>query len=234
LRQDFVWCGPPRRSTPFDLSLGISLAALVAPFSFLGPAGRRGIRRVKRHPCKAENFSTSVTRWSGLAIEGMADSGPCAGLWCAHSYTPELLEEIARGVRKRARARDWHNGHLDSGLPVTWNMCSQSLESSPESLQAFRNIMIASASIPRAVVPRSGSTSRSTAAFFQAMHVTGASHAGLPVSVAPFARARQAPGTPLRRAVYGVTLSATGKLEPEWSETPLPPAERGRSTITHD
>jgi len=200
----------------FKIVTGISAGALIAPFAFLGPQYDDVIRRVATS-VKAENIFHFRNPLVGLASDGMADSGPLARL-VAQYVTPELLEEIAREFAK-GRVLEIGTTDLDAGRPVTWNMGAIASSHSPEALKLFRNVMIASASIPGAVSPVMINV-EVNGKRFQEMHVDGGVITQVflyPSRILP--ELAKATGTPLRRPVHAYVIR-NGKLEPEWSETP--------------
>jgi len=81
----------------------------------------------------------------------MASSAPLRQL-VARYVTPELLANVAREHAK-GRALQIATTDLDAGRQVTWDMGAIAARGTPEALDLFRNIMIASMSIPGAVSP---------------------------------------------------------------------------------
>jgi hypothetical protein len=199
----------------FKVVTGISAGALIAPFAFLGPQYDDVIRRVATSVTR-ENIFHFRNSLAGLASDGMADSKPLARL-VAEYVTPELLAEIAREFGK-GRVLEIGTTDLDAGRAVTWNMGAIASSHSPEALKLFRNIMIASASIPGAVSPVMIDVEVDGKPF-QEMHVDGGVITQVflyPSRILP--ELAKATGTPLHRAVYAYVIR-NGKLEPEWSET---------------
>jgi hypothetical protein len=209
------WSGHGDRPE-FKVVTGISAGALIAPFAFLGPRYDDVIRRVATSVTRKDIFH-SRSRLAGLVSDGMADSKPLARL-VAKYVTPELLAEIAR---------EWANGRvleigttdLDAGRAVTWNMGAIASSHSPGALKLFRNIMIASASIPGAVSPVMIDV-EVDGKHYQEMHVDGGVITQVfvyPSRILP--ELAKATGVPLNREVYAYVIR-NGKLEPEWSDTP--------------
>jgi hypothetical protein len=201
---------------PFKIVTGISAGALIAPFAFLGPQYDDVIRRVATS-VKRENIFHFRNSLAGLASDGMADSKPLARL-VAQYVTPELLEEIAREFAK-GRVLEIGTTDLDAGRAVTWNMGAIASRRSPEALNLFRNIMIASASIPGAVSPVMIDV-QVNGKPYQEMHVDGGVITQVflyPSRILP--ELAKATGTPLQRVVHAYVIR-NGRLEPEWSQTP--------------
>lgn len=200
----------------FKIVTGISAGALIAPFAFLGTQYDDVIRRVATS-VKRENIFHFRNSLAGLASDGMADSKPLARL-VAQYVTPELLEEIAREFAK-GRVLEIGTTDLDAGRAVTWNMGAIASRRSPEALNLFRNIMIASASIPGAVSPVMIDV-QVNGKPYQEMHVDGGVITQVflyPSRILP--ELAKATGTPLQRVVHAYVIR-NGRLEPEWSQTP--------------
>jgi predicted acylesterase/phospholipase RssA len=81
----------------------------------------------------------------------MADSKTLSRLVAKH-VTPEVLAAIASEYAK-GRALQLGTTDLDSGRSVTWSMGAIASSQAPGALDLFRNVMIASMSIPGAVSP---------------------------------------------------------------------------------
>ena len=199
----------------FKVVTGISAGALIAPFAFLGPDYDEVIRKVATSLHPGDIFRVR-NRLTGLLSDGMASSAPLRQL-VARYVTPELLAKVAREHAK-GRALQIATTDLDAGRQVTWDMGAIAARGTPEALDLFRNIMIASMSIPGAVSPvfidvNVGSN------HYQEMHVDGGvitqlfaypSHA--------LAELEKATGAPLNRPVH-LFVIRNGRLDPEWSAT---------------
>ncbi len=200
----------------FKVVTGISAGALIAPFAFLGPAYDDVIRKVATSLRPGDVFRVR-NRVTGLLSDGMASSAPLRKL-VAHYVTPELLAEVAR-EHARGRALQIATTDLDAGRQVTWDMGAIAQRGTPEALELFRDIMIASTSIPGAVSPVMIDVEIGSQ-HYQEMHVDGGvitqlfaypSHA--------MAELEKATGAPLNRAVH-LFVIRNGRLDPEWSATP--------------
>jgi len=199
----------------FKVVTGISAGALIAPFAFLGPAYDEVIRKVATSLSPGAVFRAR-NRLKGLLSDGMASSAPIRQL-VAHYVTPQLLAEVAREHAK-GRALEIATTDLDAGRQVTWDMGAIAARGTPEALKLFRDIMIASMSIPGAVSPVMIDVDVG-GKHYQEMHVDGGvitqlfaypSHA--------LAELEKATGTPLNRPVL-LFVIRNGRLEPEWSAT---------------
>lgn len=107
---------------------------------------------------------------------------------------------------------------LDSGRPVTWNMGAIASSQAPGALELFRNIMVASMSIPGAVSPVMIDVDVNGKQF-QEMHVDGGVITQVflypPGTVMALSKV---PGATLRRERRFFVIR-NGKLEPQWSGT---------------
>jgi hypothetical protein len=177
----------------FKVVTGISAGALVAPFAFLGPQYDDIILRI----CSAigpKDVFHSRNVLTRLASDGIADSKPLSRL-------------VAQYVTD-----------LDAGRPVTWNMGAIASSGAPGALDLFRQILIASMSIPGAVSPVMIDV-EVNGQQFQEMHVDG----GVITQVFLYP-----PGTVMAlNSVTGARLRhdrnfyviRNGKMEPQWSGT---------------
>ncbi len=199
----------------FKVVTGISAGALIAPFAFLGPAYDEVIRKVATSLRPGDLFRAR-NRLRGLLSDGMASSAPLRQL-VAHYVTPALLADIAREHAK-GRALQIATTDLDAGRQVTWDMGAIAERGTPESLELFRNIMIASMSIPGAVSPVMIDVDVGSK-HYQEMHVDG----GVITQLFAYpshtlAELEKATGAPLNRPVH-LFVIRNGRLDPEWSAT---------------
>src|SRR5439155_12735183 len=84
----------------------------------------------------------------GVFSDGLADTGPLAKL-IAQNTDQALLDAIAAEYGK-GRVLLVGTSNLDSLEPVIWNMTAIAASKSPNSLDLFRKVLLASASIPGA------------------------------------------------------------------------------------
>ena len=135
----------------FKIVTGVSTGALMAPFAFLGPAYDAALR---------EFYTTIATRNilqrlsilpALLAGESLADSGPLAAL-IERYVDAALLEQVAR-AHNRGRRLYIATVDLDAQRFVVWNMGLIAASGRPEALGLFRQVMLASASVPIVVPP---------------------------------------------------------------------------------
>ena len=138
----------------FKIVTGVSTGALMAPFAFLGAEFDGALR---------EFYTTTRTRdifvvgsilsklTQVLAGEALADTGPLQALIARH-VDEELLRRVAQAHRQGRRL---YIGTTDIDAPrfVVWNMGLIATSGRPEALALFRQVMLASASIPVAFPP---------------------------------------------------------------------------------
>lgn len=199
----------------FKVVTGISAGALVAPFAYLGPQYDVDILRIS-HAIGPKDVFHSRNMLTRLTSDGMAHSKPLSRL-IAKYVTDELLAAIAAEYAK-GRLLMIGTTDLDSGRPVTWNMGAIASSDAPGALELFRNIMIASMSIPGAVSPVMIDV-EVDGEQFQEMHVDGGVITQVflypPGTVMALNRV---PGAILRRERHFYVIR-NGKLEPQWSGT---------------
>lgn len=130
----------------FSMVTGISAGALMAPFAFLGAD----------YDADLKKFFTGVSdkdvvherSYAALLFsDGMADTSPLSQL-IAKTITPELLRKIAHEYTVRNRWLLIGTNNLDTGQPIIWNMGKIAAFDTPEALNLFRRVMLASASLP--------------------------------------------------------------------------------------
>jgi hypothetical protein len=138
------WTRSGRRPR-FEIVTGVSAGALIAPFAFLGPAYDKDLEGIW-----TGNASADLITPQPLALllggNALADTQPLADL-IAKYVDRRLLNAIAREYRK-GRLLLVATTNLDAQRPVVWNMGQIALNPSPEALTLFRQVLLASVSIP--------------------------------------------------------------------------------------
>jgi predicted acylesterase/phospholipase RssA len=134
----------------FDVVTGVSTGALVAPFAFLGPEQDRQLEQLyttmKLGDVLHRRFLPTIL-WS----DSMADSAPLRKQ-IEKTVTPEILEQIAREHRAGRRLYIGTT-NLDTMQPVVWDMGAIAAGNAPDKLTLFRNVMVATCSIPGLLPP---------------------------------------------------------------------------------
>jgi predicted acylesterase/phospholipase RssA len=145
------WSDSGRRPV-FKIVTGVSTGAMIAPFAFLGSAYDERIKHFYTTTATSDVFSMPrsvlLQAWRG---EGVADSAPLAALISA-DLDMALLQQIAAA---HAQGRRLYIGtvDLDAQRFVIWNMGLIAQAGTAQALQLFRDVVLASASVPLAVQP---------------------------------------------------------------------------------
>jgi hypothetical protein len=158
----------------FHVVTGVSAGALTAPFAFLGPAwddqltesfsGRRSVHLLR--------FSLTGTFFGSSVFRGK----PLADL-VNHYATEEMLRAVAREAAK-GRLLMIATTDLDSERTVIWDMGAIAMHGGPAGLKLFREVIIASASIP-GLFPPVLIPVESLGTIFEEMHVDGSTTASM-------------------------------------------------------
>jgi len=148
-----VLCGWTAAGTrpEFDIVTGISTGALIGPYAFLGAAYDAELK---------QNYTTisdkDIMKKRGLfgilkTRDAVTSSEPLAKL-IAKEIDQARLEAIAVEHRKGRRFYV-ATSDLDAGRGVVWDMGAIATSGSPDALELFRKVLLASASIPVAFPP---------------------------------------------------------------------------------
>ena len=154
----------------FNMVTGISTGALMAPFAFLGPDYDPLLKRLYT----GISDKDVVRERSYAAIlfsDGLGDTSPLYKL-ITETITPKLLRKIAYEYTVRNRWLLIGTNNLDTGQPIIWNMGKIAAYGTPASLELFRRVMLASASLPGFFSPVMINVSYQGKSY-QEMHVDG-------------------------------------------------------------
>jgi len=135
----------------FKVVTGVSTGALIAPFAFLGPKYDYVLEKVYTQTSQKDIFKKRGLIKGALFGDGMADTRPLANVIASY-VNQQLLDEIAAEYAK-GRELLVATANLDSLDPVVWNMSAIAASKDPRSIQLFRSVLLASASIPGAFPP---------------------------------------------------------------------------------
>lgn len=135
----------------FSLVTGVSTGAMIAPFAFLGSDYDYVLKKTFTDVDQKDIF-IELGLTGALFGDAFADTSPLYKL-ISEFVTPELLEKIGYEYTYRNRWLVVATTNLDAGVPVMWNMGKLASVGTPESLQLFRKILLASAAIPGAFPP---------------------------------------------------------------------------------
>jgi predicted acylesterase/phospholipase RssA len=133
------WSESSRRPE-FAVVTGVSTGALMAPFVFLGPDFDDELRNSYTTTTAADVFEVGDTP------ESLLDDWPLKKT-IDKRVTPELLRAIAAEHRK-GRRLFVVTSNLDAGRPVVWNMGAIAAQGGDAALKLFRQVLLASSSIP--------------------------------------------------------------------------------------
>lgn len=199
----------------FNLVTGISTGALIAPFAYLGKDYDPILQEVYTS-IKPDDVYLERSILSGIFSDGLADSSPLYQLISKY-VDANLLKKIAHEYETNGRWLLIGTTNIDAGQPVIWNMGRIASMNTPASLELFRRIMLASASIPGAFPPVMFDFLLDEQVF-QEMHVDGG--ASTQVFLYPPSAAVKAKELGIqRRANRQVFIIRNSRLDPRWNET---------------
>jgi predicted acylesterase/phospholipase RssA len=195
----------------FEVVTGVSAGALTAPFAYLGPQYDRRLQQIWTK-YETEDLATPQLLAGLFGADSFADSSGLADL-IAKYVDRKLLDRIAEEYRK-GRILLVGTTNLDAQRPVIWNMGEIASNPHPYALDLFRQVILASASVPGAFPPvhikvRAGDK------VLEEMHVDGGPTRQVFVAPAQLSLKsfdRLYPQPPLRR----IYIVKNGKLSPEY------------------
>lgn len=135
----------------FQLVTGVSTGALIAPFAYLGSDYDHVLNQVYTQVQQKDIFKP-IGLLSALFRDSYADSSPLMKLISTH-ITADVLRKIAHEYNVNHRWLIVGTTNLDAGMPIAWNMGKIASQGTPEALELFKKILLASASIPGAFPP---------------------------------------------------------------------------------
>ena len=199
----------------FNLVTGISTGALIAPFAYLGKDYDPILQEVYTS-IKPSDVYIQRGILSGIFSDGLADSTPLYGLISKY-VDANFLKKIADEHNTNGRWLLIGTTNIDAGQPVIWNMGRIASIGSPEALELFKRIMLASASIPGAFPPVMFDFLLDGQGF-QEMHVDGG--ASTQVFLYPASASSKAKELGIqRRTNRQAYIIRNSRLDPRWSET---------------
>jgi predicted patatin/cPLA2 family phospholipase len=133
----------------FKLVTGISTGALIAPFAFVGSEYDENLKKLFTSVSTKDIFT--MRGMGTIGSESIADTAPLARL-LEQSVDETLLKAVAE-AHTRGRRLYIGTTNLDAQRPVAWNMGAIASSGHPEAPKLFREVMLASASIPVALPP---------------------------------------------------------------------------------
>lgn len=135
----------------FDLVTGVSTGALIAPFAYLGSDYDPVLKDVYTE-IQPQDVFLNRGLLGALFGESLGDTAPLFKLISKY-INADLLNKIAAEYTSTNRWLLVGTTNLDTGTPVIWNMGKLAQVGTPESLELFRKILLASAAIPGAFPP---------------------------------------------------------------------------------
>lgn len=135
----------------FKIVTGVSTGALMAPFALLGSEYDDALRQFYTKTSSSNIFRTLSIVPQLLSGESLADTSPLRAL-IAETVDEKFLAEIAKAHRRGQRL---YVGtvDLDAQSFVVWNMGLIATSGRPDAVNLFRQVMLASSSIPVAFPP---------------------------------------------------------------------------------
>ncbi|MGH6791262.1 MAG: patatin-like phospholipase family protein [Methyloceanibacter sp.] len=195
----------------FDLVTGVSTGALTAPFAFLGPKYDQALKHVFTQSSTKDIAIMQPVRGL-LGGDSLASNAPLAKV-IAHYIDEGFLRELAEEHRKGRRLLIGTT-NLDAERPVIWDMGRIATSGSPDALQLFRTVLLASAAIP-AVFPPGFIKVAVEGAVYDEMHVDGGTTREVFLVPTQFMASRVDGGlgiNPIRRAY----IIRNGHVAPEY------------------
>lgn len=186
---------------------GVSAGALIAPFAFAGPHYDNALRDAFTKITSADIFEIGATP------ESFVDTWPLRDL-ITKEITPALLADIA--ARYRAGKRLFIvTTDLDSERSVVWNMGAIATYGGDKAAGLFRDILLASSSIPGAFPPVLINV-ESHGKHFAEMHVDGGVGGQFFVAPAAFMAAT----SDYRLPATELSVVVNSGLQPEFEVVP--------------
>ncbi len=175
-----VLAGMSRRGDrpPFEIVTGVSAGALIAPFAFLGPSWDAELTKAL---AGADTASVLQRRTIDILFRPSLYRGKPLADFVHHMASDDLIGAVAR-ESETGRLLLVATTDLDKGTMILWNMGAIAAQNTPASRTLFRDVLLASTSIPAIFPPvliRVESNGRS----YDEMHVDGGTT--VPFFVAP-------------------------------------------------
>jgi predicted acylesterase/phospholipase RssA len=199
----------------FDLVTGVSTGALIAPFAFLGPSYDHVLKQVYTET-SPDRIYKNRSLLSGLLEDGLADTTPLYQLISVY-IDAEFLKKVAYEYTARGRWLLVGTTNLDAGVPVVWNMGKIASLGTPEALELFRRVLLASASIPGAFPPVMFDVTLNGVTHHE-MHVDGGVSAQVFLYPTVLAK-RMKEANLVRRKDLSAYIIRNSRLDTGWQET---------------
>ena len=212
----------------FDLVTGVSSGALIAPFIFLGRTHDDQLRELFTRYGREDIFAYNVP--SLLKGAALVDDSPLSHL-IAKYIDAAFVREVAR-EREKGKLLLIGTTDLDAQRPVLWDMGRIAAVETPEALELFRKVLLASATLPGVFAPVRIKV-RVSGKDFDELHVDGG--VTRQVFFAP-SILHLISGNPTRKPLNGARLYVirNGRINPQWesvSDNLVSITQRSLSTL---
>jgi hypothetical protein len=197
----------------FEVVTGVSAGALIAPYAYLGPRYDAQLAELWNN-FDSSSVATPQVLAGLLGADALADSTPLRSLIAKH-VDRRMLAEIAQEYRN-GRLLLIGTTNLDAQRQVIWNMgeIAVAAGNDPEAAQLFRDVLLASASLP-GIFPPVHVKVRIGDKVFEEMHVDGGPTRQVFLAPAQFSLKTfdKLYAKPPQRTIYVVR---NGKIGPEY------------------
>jgi predicted acylesterase/phospholipase RssA len=154
----------------FKIVTGISTGALIAPFAFAGPEYDHVLRDVYTN-ISTRDIVQQRSILGALTSDAATDVEPLRAL-VAKYVDQAFIDKVAEESR-RGRLLFIGTTNMDAQRPSMWAMGAIAASGHPDSIQLFRDIMIASASIPAVFPPVMIEVQGADGKMYDEMHCDG-------------------------------------------------------------
>ncbi|CAN7142749.1 patatin-like phospholipase family protein [Phenylobacterium sp. LjRoot225] len=200
------------RRPSFSIVTGVSTGALIAPFAFLGPEWDDRL-------CEAYTGGHAAESFGLLSLAAGLDGGLYRAKALESLVHPFMDDELVAAVAKQHRLGRRllvATTDIDREAPCIWDMGEIAMRGGPAATQMFREVLVASASLPGLFPPRRFKV-EADGVSYEEMHVDGGVSAPLFVMPEALLHWRKL-GRRLRRGRIYVIINTV--LAPAPSTTP--------------
>jgi hypothetical protein len=134
---------------PYSVVTGVSAGALIAPLAFLGPGWNSRLTEI--YTSGATGGLLRPRPFAALFGSSMYSNRPLRRL-ISHYANDELIDAVAAEAAK-GRLLFVSTTDVATSEPVIWDLTSIALRGDPDSKRLFRQILLASASVPGFLPP---------------------------------------------------------------------------------
>jgi predicted patatin/cPLA2 family phospholipase len=153
----------------FDIVTGISTGSLIAPFAFLGPAYDKQLTEAFTTVSDKDIFERVGIRT--IVNTGAFTSNEPLQKMLDKYITDDVIDQVAREYKKGRRLLVGTT-NLDADRPVIWNMGAIAASGRPDRSKLFKQVILASTSIPGVFPPQHFHVT-DEGKNFEEMHVDG-------------------------------------------------------------